>query len=218
MGFALVALAVPRVAPQPTSARSELVILTKRPIVLSIATTAVGFAGVGVVFTYITPLLTEISGFAAPVVSGLLLVYGLGSLLGNIVGGKFADLALGATLRWVFGGLTLLLAVLPLALTWQPTAVVAVVALGILAAATVAPLQSLLLGHAGAAPTVAVTVNVAAVMLAHAAGAVIGGGIVSVGGLRWIGVAAAVLTAGGLVLSYLTAPARNSSTPERAAA
>lgn len=217
VGLALIALAVPRLPSQPSSIRSELAVLTRRPVILSIATTAVGFAGVGAVFTYITPLLTEISGFTAPAVSGLLLTYGVGSLLGNVIGGKFADIALGATLRWVFGALAVLLALLPLAAVWQPSAVVVVVAFGLLATATVAPLQSVLLSHAGAAPTLAVTVNVAAFMLAHAVGSVIGGGVVSVSGPQWTGLAGAGLAAGGLALSYLAVPGRT-ATPEHAIA
>jgi DHA1 family inner membrane transport protein len=59
-----------------------------------------------------------------------------------------------------------------------------VLALGLLATATIAPLQGLILQHAGAAPTLAVSVNVGAFNLGAAAGSVIGGAIVAAGGLR----------------------------------
>jgi DHA1 family inner membrane transport protein len=166
----------------------------------------VGFAGVGVVFTYVAPMLNEVSGFAPSTVSLLLVAYGVGSLLGNLVTGRLADRALGATLRGVFACLTVLLAMLPLAVVHRPWAAAAVLGLGLLTTATVAPLQTLILRHAGAAPTLAVTVNVAAFLLAHAVGSVLGAGVVTVAGLRWTGLAGAVLSAAGLLLSYLAVP------------
>ncbi|MCZ9342345.1 MFS transporter, partial [Streptomyces sp. TRM76130] len=67
-----------------------------------------------------------------------------------------------ATVRGVFGGLTGVLALMPFAAAWRPTAVLAVLGLGLLATATIAPLQSLILHHAGSAPTLAVAANVGA--------------------------------------------------------
>ncbi|WP_052424061.1 MFS transporter [Nonomuraea candida] len=204
--LALLALTMPRTPAQPAGVAAEIAVLTRRPVLLAIATTAVGFAGVGVVFTYVAPMLTEVSGFAPSTVSLLLVAYGVGSLLGNLVTGRLADRALGATLRGVFACLTVLLAMLPLAVVHRPWAAAAVLGLGLLTTATVAPLQTLILRHAGAAPTLAVTVNVSAFLLAHAVGSVLGAGVVTVAGLRWTGLAGAVLSAAGLLLSYLAAP------------
>ncbi|RJL35731.1 MFS transporter [Bailinhaonella thermotolerans] len=209
--LALLAFALPRVPGRPAGAASEIAVLARRPVLLSIATTAVGFAGVGVVFTYLAPTLNQVSGFAPSTVSLLLVVYGLGSLLGNLVTGRLADRAPGATLRGVFACLTVLLAVMPFAVAHQAWAAATVLGLGLLATATVAPLQSLILQRAGSAPTLAVTVNVAAFMLAHAVGSAIGAGVVTVAGLRWTGVAGAVLSACGLLLSYLAAPRRTAA-------
>ncbi|NUW39287.1 MFS transporter [Nonomuraea rhodomycinica] len=210
--LALLAFALPRVPAQPTSVTTELSVLARRPVLVSVATTAVGFAGVGAVFTYLAPTLTEVSGFTPAMVSWLLLAYGVGSLLGNLVAGRLADRSVGATLRGVFACLTALLAVLPLAVVHKPAAAAAVLGLGLLATATVAPLQSLILRRAGAAPTLAVTVNVAAFMLAHAVGSVIGAGVVTAAGLRWTGLAGAVLSAAGLLLSCLAVPRRAAAT------
>ncbi|MDR8410855.1 hypothetical protein MTP10_19225 [Nonomuraea sp. 3-1Str] len=60
--------------------------------------------------------------------------------------------------------------------------------------------------HAGAAPTLAVTVNVGACNLGAAAGSVAGGAIVAAGALRWTGVGGAVLSLIGLALTYLLLP------------
>ncbi|WP_433242313.1 MFS transporter [Streptosporangium sp. CA-135522] len=209
--LALLAFALPRIPAQPTEVAAELSVLARRPVLVSIATTAVGFAGIGAVFTYVAPMLTQVTGFTSPMVSLLLLAYGAGSLLGNLIAGRLADRAVGATLRGVFACLTVLLAVMPLAVVHKPAAA-AVMGLGLLATATIAPLQTLILQRAGAAPTLAVTVNVAAFMLAHAVGSVIGAGVVTVAGLRWTGLAGAVLSAAGLLLSYLAVPRRTAAT------
>ncbi|MEV5752294.1 MFS transporter [Actinoallomurus sp. NPDC052308] len=180
--------------------------VTRRPVLLAIATTAVGFSGVATVFTYIAPLLTRVSGFSSTVVSGLLLTYGAGSFLGNLLAGRLTDRSMSATVRGVFGGLTGVLVLVPFAAVWQPSAVTAVLVLGLLATATIAPLQGLILRHAGGAPTLAVAANVGAFNLGAATGSAIGGVIVSVGALRWTGLAGAVLSLAGLALAYLAVP------------
>ncbi|MER6583699.1 MFS transporter [Nonomuraea sp. NPDC001023] len=185
--LALLAFTLPRVPAQLTSVAAELSVLARRPVLVAIATTAVGFAGVGAVFTYMAPILVQVSGFTPSVVSWLLLAYGVGSLLGNLVAGRLADRSVGATLRGIFASLTALLAVLPLAVVHKPMAAAAVLGLGLLATATVAPLQTLIVQRAGAAPTLAVTINVAAFMLAHAVGSMIGAGVVTAAGLRGTG-------------------------------
>ncbi|MGW4500034.1 MFS transporter [Micromonospora sp. NPDC004336] len=210
-GAVLLAAVLPREAAPSTRLRDEVRVVTRRPVMLAIATTAVGFSGVATVFTYIAPLLTRVAGFSAATVSGLLLAYGAGSFLGNLTAGKLTDRSMSATVRGVFGGLAGTLLLIPFALVWQPTAVVAVLVLGLLATATIAPLQGLILRHAGAAPTLAVSVNVGAFNLGAAAGSVIGGAIVAAGALRWTGLAGAVLSLVGLALTYLVLPRTRAS-------
>ncbi|QKV90685.1 MFS transporter [Streptomyces sp. NA02950] len=204
--IALLALVLPKRQAPSASLRDELRVVSRKPVLLAIATTAVGFSGVAVVFTYIAPLLTRIGGFSPAAVSALLLAYGAGSFLGNLAAGKLTDRSMSATVRGVFGGLTGVLVAMPFAVAWQPTAVLAVLVLGLLATATIAPLQGLILRHAGSAPTLAVAANVGAFNLGAAAGSAIGGAIVAVGALRWTGLAGAVLSLSGLALTYLALP------------
>lgn len=215
-GTALLAVVMPRQAAQDTSIREELRVVARRPVLVTVATTALGFAGVMLVFAYIAPLLTQVTGFTAPVVSGLLLAYGAGSFAGNLAAGRLTDWSLSATVRGVFGGLVGVLVVFPVAVAWKPSAVVAVLLLGLLATATIAPLQGLILKHAGAAPTLAVSVNVGAFNLGAAVGSALGGAIVAAGGLRWTGLAGALFSLLGLALSYLAVP-RGTSTAKPAA-
>ncbi|WP_084216508.1 MFS transporter [Pseudonocardia spinosispora] len=206
-GGVLLALFLPRTPAQVTGVRAELTALAQRPVYLAILTTAIGFAGVFAVLTYIVPLLTEVSGFSTGIASVLLLAYGLGSLVGNLVSGRLTDRSSTGTLRGVFLGLAAALAVLPFAAQAKPSAVVAVLVFGLLATATITPLQILILRHAEAAPTLAVAVNVSAFNLANALGAAIGGGLVAADLLRWNGIAGALLALAGLGLSYLAVPA-----------
>ncbi|GHE81986.1 MFS transporter [Amycolatopsis deserti] len=205
-GAALLAVVLPRQDPPAAWLREEIAVVLRRPVLLAIATTAVGFSGVAVVFTYLAPLLTGVSGFSAAAVSGLLLAYGAGSFLGNLLAGRLTDRSMSATVRGVFGGLAGVLVVFPFAVGWQPAAVAAVLVLGLLSTATIAPLQGLILRHAGDAPTLAVAANVGAFNLGAAAGAVLGGVITAAGALRWSGLAGAVLSLTGLALTFLVLP------------
>jgi DHA1 family inner membrane transport protein len=209
----LLTVVLPKQPAPRTSIRDEMRVVMRQPVLMSIATTAVGFAGVATVFTFIAPLLTQVSGFSASAVSALLLAYGAGSVVGNLAAGRFADRSLSATVRAVFGGLIGVLAVFPFVIVWQPSAILAVLVLGLLATATIAPLQGLILRQAGAAPTLAVSVNVGAFNLGAAAGSVLGGVIVTAGGQRWTGVAGAVLTLVGLTLACFVVPAASSGQP-----
>ncbi|WP_083982895.1 MFS transporter [Actinomadura hibisca] len=206
VAVALLALVLPRQQAPSGSLRDEVRVVTRRPVLLAIATTAVGFSGVAVVFTYIAPLLTRVAGFSPSAVSALLLTYGVGSFLGNLAAGKLTDRSMSATMRGVFGGLTGVLAAMPFAVAWRPTAVLAVLVMGLLATATIAPLQGLILRHAGAAPTLAVSANVGAFNLGAAAGSALGGVLVTTGALRWTGLAGAALSLTGLALTYLALP------------
>ncbi|MQY31381.1 MFS transporter [Nocardia aurantia] len=203
---AMLAAVLPDQEAPSASLRAETRLLIRGPVLLTVLTTAVGTSGAATVFTYIAPLLTRIAGFSAPAVSALLLAYGGGSFAGNLIAGRLTDRSLGGTIRAVFGGLVGVLAAVPVAVVWQPSAVLLVLLLGLLATATIAPLQGIVLRYAGAAPTLAVAVNVGAFNLGNAMGSAIGGAIVAAGALRWTGFAGALLTLIGLALSYAAVP------------
>ncbi|TVT53005.1 MFS transporter [Amycolatopsis rhizosphaerae] len=207
-GGAVLAVAMPRTPAPATGIRSELRVLRRRPVLLAIATTAIGFAGTGTVLTYLVPLLVQVSGFSSGAASALLLAYGVGSLFGNLAAGRLTEVSPTMTVRIVFLALTVLLAALPFAAPSRPATVVAVLVFGLLSTATIAPLQGLILQHAGDAPTLSVAVNVSGFNLANALGSALGGGLVAAGALRWTGLAGAVLALAGLGLSWLATSRR----------
>ena len=91
LGVLLLAAAMER-APAPTTGVSdEIRTLLRAPVLLAVAPTTIGFAGVGLVFTYLVPLLSEVTGIAAGTIPGLLLAYGIGGFIGNLAAGRLAD-------------------------------------------------------------------------------------------------------------------------------
>lgn len=203
LGVLLLAAAMPRTQAPTTGVSDEIRTLLRGPVLLAVSTTVIGFAGVSVVFTYLVPLLSEVTGIAAGIIPALLLAYGLGGFVGNLIAGRLADLSLGKTLVGVFLALILTLAAFPLVAEYPIPMIGLVLILGLLSTATIAPLQSLVLRHAGAAPTLSLAVNVGAFNLANAIGSALGGLGVAAGLLQWGGFGGAAFAALGLVLTVL---------------
>jgi DHA1 family inner membrane transport protein len=207
LALAVLALFVPRdrsaEAQAPAPLREELAVLARPQVLLGLAMTVLGYAGVFVVFTYIQPLLTRITGLPGSAVSPLLLLFGGGLAVGNILGGKLADRALMPAVLGTLAALALVLAVMQPALQSGVTAAVFVGVLGIAAFATVAPLQLRVLEQAaGAGQNLASSLNIAAFNLGNALGAWVGGAVIERGpGLGALGWVAALLTLAGLAIA-----------------
>jgi DHA1 family inner membrane transport protein len=183
--------------------REELAVLARPQVLLGLAMTVLGFAGVFTVFTYIQPLLTRVTGVSEPAVSPILLLFGGGLALGNLLGGRLADRA---PMRAVLGTLTALAIVLgamQLVIDTPWTAVVFVALLGVAAFATVAPMQLRVLEQASSAgQNLASSLNIAAFNLGNALGAWVGGLTVERGpGLAALGWVAALITLAGLAIA-----------------
>jgi len=205
LAFVVLAVFVPRAAADTKAAplRDELAVLARPQVLLGLAMTVLGYAGVFVVFTYIQPLLTRLAGVSDAAVSPILLVFGAGLAAGNLLGGKLADKA---PMRAVLATLAVLAAVLgtlQFALHTPATSVVFVALLGIAAFATVSPLQLRVLEKAsGAGQNLASSLNIAAFNLGNALGAWVGGVVIERGpGLGALGWVAALLTLVGLAIA-----------------
>ena len=208
VALAVLARYVPRDAArvEPAPLREELAVLARPQVWLGLAMTVLGFAGVFAFYTYVQPVLTRVTGLSDAAVSPVLLLFGGGLAIGNLLGGKLADKA---PMRAVIGTLVALAAVLAVARWAMPHAVAAIVfigLLGIVAFATVAPLQVRVLEKAaGAGQNLASSLNIAAFNLGNALGAWVGGVVIERGagtqGLQHLGMAAAALTVAGLLLA-----------------
>ncbi|GAA0286700.1 MFS transporter [Streptomyces polychromogenes] len=203
-------LGIARLVPEPprpegVRIRHELAAFRNVQVLLAMAMTVLGFGGVFAAITYITPMLTNVAGFADTSVTWLLVLFGLGMVAGNLVGGRFADRALMPMLYVSLGALALVLAAFTVTAHSKPGAAVTVALIGALGFATVPPLQKRVLDQAQGAPTLASAVNIGAFNLGNALAAWLGGLVISAGlgwtAPNWVG---AALAASALVLALVS--------------
>ena len=183
----------------------ELRVFTRRAVLSALALTALSQAALFVVFTFIAPYLGDHTGFASGTITVLLFVFGVGSVVGNQLGGHFADRDLNRTLYWALTCLVVALGLLFVfgANTWFTAGWMFI--LGAAGFAIIPPLASKIIGAANEAPNLAATVNIAGFQLANAAGAWIGSLVLGQGGpLATLPLVGAVLGAGALVLLFAT--------------
>ncbi|MEU3754223.1 MFS transporter [Streptomyces olivoreticuli] len=184
-------------------AASELKVLGNRRVQIAIAMTVLGSAGFGTVFTYIAPLLTDVTDFSTSTVTVLLIVFGVGSVLGTVLGGKLADRSLMPALCALLAALTAVLLLFGATASAQVVTAALVFVFGAAAFSIIPGLQARILGAAAGAPTLALAVNISAFQLANAGGSWLGGRVVDTAGVRWTTVAGAAVTVLGLVLGLL---------------
>jgi DHA1 family inner membrane transport protein len=205
LAFTVLALFVPRspAEPQAASLRDEVGAVLRPQVLLGLAMTVLGFAGLFAVFTYIQPLLTTLTGLSDEAVSPMLLLFGGGLAVGNLLGGKLADKAPMGALLGTLLAMALVLGAMHWMIRTPWTAGIFVLALGIASFATVAPLQLWVLEKAsGAGQNLASSLNIAAFNLGNALGAWAGGLVIVRGpGLAAIGWVAALMTLAGLALA-----------------
>ncbi|MGY4434996.1 DHA1 family inner membrane transport protein [Bradyrhizobium sp. F1.13.1] len=186
-------------------------------MLISVAVSASLFS----VFTYITPILENVTVISPHEVTFMLLLFGTGLTAGNFIGGWLGDWKL---MPSVIGILALLIPVLGLftltTASLMPAAAT-VFCWGFLAFALVSPLQMRVVNEAAQAPNLASTLNQGAFNLGNAAGAWVGGLALTEGlayrELPWIGVALAAVAFTLSLLSHrLDAKASVAGTPEGA--
>ncbi|MFE6099672.1 MFS transporter [Streptomyces laurentii] len=216
LGIAKLVPALPR--PEGARLRGELTAFRNPQVLLAMAMTVLGFGGVFAAITYIAPMMTEVAGYADGAVTWLLVLFGLGMFLGNLLGGRYADRALMPMLYVTLGGLAVVLALFTFAAHNKILAAVGILLVGALGFATVPPLQKRVLDQAHGAPTLASAVNIGAFNLGNALAAWLGGLVIAAGfgytSPNWVG---AVLAAAALLLAFWSA-ALERRTPAPAAA
>ncbi|MFD9121341.1 MFS transporter [Streptomyces bottropensis] len=190
--------------PQDVHLRDELAAFRNVQVLLAMAMTVLGFGGVFAAITYIAPMMTHVAGFADSSVTWLLVLFGLGMVGGNLVGGKYADRALMPMLYVSLGALAVVLALFSVTAHDKIAAAVTITLVGALGFATVPPLQKRVLDQAHGAPTLASAVNIGAFNLGNALSAWLGGLVIDAGlgytAPSWVG---AVLAGSALVLALI---------------
>ncbi|GAA1182496.1 DHA1 family inner membrane transport protein [Nesterenkonia xinjiangensis] len=175
--------------------------LARPQVLMSLVTTAMVFGGMFGVFTYIEPLLREVTGYSASAVPWLLVLFGVGLFAGNIVGGWAADknadnavLILSILLPAVILGLGA-------AAAFPVFAAIMLTLLGLVGFATVPGLQARVMRHAKGAATLASATNIAAFNLGNTIGVSLAGVAIAADyGLHSPTISGAGLTLIGLLL------------------
>ena len=218
------ALLVPSNLKQATATKIsvQLKVLTEPRLLLVYAITALGYGGTFIAFTFLAPILEQVSGFDASAVSLIMLVYGVSVAFGNIMGGKMAD-KMGPikALTIIFLGLASVLVLFNFTAFNPITAVLTILIWGAFAFGNVPGLQvyvvKLAEKYVPEAVDVASGLNIAAFNVGIALGAWGGGLIVDNAGLMhtpWVGAVVVILA---LLLTRLSGALDNKTKLSKAA-
>ncbi|MEH8031660.1 MFS transporter [Gallibacterium anatis] len=194
--------------PEPVKLIQQLDVIRSPRLLLVYAMTALGYGGTFVLFTFLSPMLQQLSGFNGNDVSLILVGYGIAVALGNTLGGKLADkLGTIRSLKYIFSVQMLVLFSFYFMAQSAWAVLISTMLLGLTSFATVPPLQLLVVEQAKIdAPQsvdVASGLNIAAFNLGITIGSGIGGQVVAEIGLldtAWVG---AVILAVTLLLVAL---------------
>ncbi|MCD0446053.1 MFS transporter [Glycomyces sp. A-F 0318] len=183
----------------PTRAADEIRAIRSKKVLLPLVTGAVGFGGMFAAYTYLTPILEEVTGLNAVAIAITLAVFGIGLTLGNVIGGQVADRA---PIQGLFAAFTTIATVLLMMFFSMGNPVLAIGGVFLMATSSslVGPImQRLLLDGAHQAPSLASSLHHAAFNLANANGAWLGGLALSAG----LSLTAPLLVGVGLALAGL---------------
>ena len=209
LAFAAISLLVP--ADETHNAQqgnllAEVKALGREPVYSSLAIIILQTIGQFALFTYISPLLTTVSGIGLDAVPWLLLLIGVGSTIGVLLGGRLADWKLMGSLTGILA-LQVIVFLLMIPFASQPWIMGALVLLyGALAFAFGSPVQTRILGNTRDAPLLASSLIPSAFNVAIALGAWFGGALIdrgfSYGVLPWVGVAGSAAAVAVALLSW----------------
>jgi multidrug resistance protein len=179
----------------PPAKFSDMVrLVTNSRLILGYAITALGYGGTFVAFTYLTPILQDVTGLNTRIISIVLLVYGVAVAIGNSVGGKWANHNPLRALFWMFIVHAAILIALTFMLPFKVAGLIGIFLMGLLAFMNVPGLQlnivQLAEKYVPSAVDVASALNIAAFNIGIALGSLIGGVVVDSIGLKhtpWIG-------------------------------
>jgi DHA1 family inner membrane transport protein len=180
--------------------RGELGALRRPQVILTLLVGIVGFGGMFALYSYIAPVITDVADLSRGTVPWVLLAYGAGGVVGTMLGGRLADLALFRSLVGSLGTLAVLLGLVALTATSPPALFVGVFVVSVAASTLAICLQMRLMETAGEAQMLGAALNHSALNMANALGAWLGGLVIAAGfGYRAPSVVGAGLAVAGLL-------------------
>ncbi|MEN4477033.1 MFS transporter [Mycolicibacterium cosmeticum] len=188
-----------------TSPLTELGALRRVQVWLALLVGMVGFGGMFAVYTYVATTMTDVAGLPRALVPLALMAFGLGMVIGNLAGGRMADISVVRGLYLSITALGVVLALFVLAAHNPWTALVGLFLIGAAGSAIGPALQTRLMDVAHDAQTLAAALNHSALNIANATGAWIGGVVIAAGyGYTAPAAAGALLTLAGLAVLTLS--------------
>ena len=188
-----------------TPLREQIKLVTNGRLLLAFSITTIGYGGTFVVFTYLSPLLHDITGFKETTVAVILLVYGIAIAIGNVIGGKAANRKPVSALFYMFILQSLILLILTFTVPFKAAGLITIFFMGLFAFMNVPGLQVYVVmlaeRYAPKAVDVASAVNIAAFNAGIAIGAYLGGVVTDSMGLihtAWVG---ALMVLGAVLLT-----------------
>lgn len=196
---------------KPATFKDQLRLVKNGRLLLLFIITALGYGGTFVVFTYLSPLLHEVTGFKEGTVAGILLLYGAAIAAGNMIGGRLSNKKPLTALFYMFMIQAVILFLLIFALPYKGAGLAMIVLMGLLAFMNVPGLQVYVVmlaeRYVPRAVDVASAINIAAFNAGIAIGSYLGGVVTNSLGLihtAWVGgimvTAAVLLTGWSLIL------------------
>lgn len=177
-----------------TAFRDQFKLITNVPLLLMFVITALGYGGTFVVFTYLSPLLQDLTGFSQNAVTVILLVYGLAIAIGNVIGGKAANRNPITALFYMFILQAVVLFILTFTAPFKIAGLITIILMGLFAFMNVPGLQLYVVmlaeRYVPSGVDVASALNIAAFNAGIAIGSYFGGVVTDTLGLQhtpWIG-------------------------------
>ncbi|MGU3651787.1 MFS transporter [Mycolicibacterium sp. A43C] len=164
-----------------TSPLTELGALRRPQVWLAVMVGMIGFGGMFAVYTYISTTMTDVAGLPRTLVPVALMVFGLGMVVGNLVGGRLADISVIRALYLSLGSLGVVLLLFVAAAHNPWTALPVLFLIGTAGSAVGPALQTRLMDVAHDAQTLAAALNHSALNIGNAAGAWVGGLVIAAG-------------------------------------
>lgn len=184
-----------------TSPLTELGALKRPQVLLALLVGMIGFGGMFAVYTYIATTLTDVAGLSRGMIPLALMIFGVGMVVGNLVGGKMADISV---VGWLYASMIALIIVLAafVAAAHNPwTALLGLFCIGAVGSSIAPALQSRLMDVAHDAQSLAAALMHSAFNFANATGAWVGGLVIAAGyGYTAPAAAGAMLAVGGLLV------------------
>ena len=176
--------------------RRELGAFSRLPVWLALLTGAVGFGGFFAVYSYIAPTMTTVAGFGRSDIWIVLVLFGLGMTIGNLLGGRLVDRSVTLAIYAALGSMTVVLVAFALTAHHTLLAAFLIFLLGAGGMSAVPALQTRLMDVAADAQSLAAALNHSALNIANALGAWLGGLVIAAGygyvSTAWVGVLLAV--------------------------